>query len=67
MNNDEKILQMLEEIQTDIKQMQTDMEIIKDGQRQHAELLNALIYRSDVHKHEIDKLNIEIVKVKALK
>ena len=77
MNNEEKILQMLGDLQTDItdmktdikqlktdsRQMQADIDLIKIGQTEHTQLLNAIIHRADIQRAEIDKLNIETAKI----
>lgn len=56
MNNDEKILKMLEKIQDDI-------DLIKTQQQEHGSMLSALKTSSEVHKAEVNNITIQVAKL----
>jgi chromosome segregation ATPase len=77
MNNEDKILRILEQIQGDVKQtqgdmkqvqgdmqlMQGDMQFVKIQLKEHGEILNALKVASEFHKADIDNLTHQLVNI----
>lgn len=56
MDNEDKILRILEQIQVDVKQTQGDMQFVKIQLKEHGEMLNSLKVASEFHKADMDNL-----------
>ena len=65
MNNEDKILNILELIQGDVKQIQGDVKLVKTQLKEHGEILNSLKVASEFHKADIDNLTHQLVNVSA--
>ena len=63
MNNEDKILNILEQMQGDMKQMQGDMKLVKTQLNEHGEILSSLKTASEFHKADIDNLTHQIVNI----
>lgn len=63
MNNEDKILRILEQIQGDMKEMQGDMKLVKTQLKEHGETLNSLKVASEFHKADIDNLTHQVVNI----
>lgn len=70
MNNEDKILMILEqmqgdmkEMQSDIKEMQSDMKLVKTQLKEHGEMLNSLKVASEFHKADIDNLTYQVINI----
>jgi chromosome segregation ATPase len=77
MDNEDKILRILEQIQGDVKQiqgdvkqtqgdikeMQGDMQFVKIQLKEHGEMLNSLKVASEFHKADIDNLTHQLVNI----
>lgn len=69
MNNEDKILKFLENMQQDIKSIKTelkehgeDIKLIKTQLKEHGEMLSSLQKASEFHKADIDNLSIQLAK-----
>ena len=67
MNNEDKILKILEQIQGDMKQIQGDvketqgdMKLVKTQLKEHGEILSSLKVATEFHKSDIDNLTHQI-------
>jgi chromosome segregation ATPase len=70
MNNEDKILNILEriqgdvsQIQGDVSQIQGDMKLVKTQLKEHGEILNSLKVASEFHKADIDNLTHQLVNI----
>ncbi|MBW9156696.1 hypothetical protein [Clostridium tagluense] len=70
MNNEDKILKILgqmqgdmQNMQGDMQNMQGDMKLIKIQLKEHGEILNSLKVAAEFHKADIDNLTHQVVNI----
>ena len=77
MNNEDKILKILEqmqgdmkemkgdikEVQGDVKSLKVDMKLVKTQLNEHGEMLSSLKVASEFHKADIDNLTHQLVNI----
>ncbi|HEY8889988.1 MAG TPA: hypothetical protein VIM70_07010 [Clostridium sp.] len=61
---DKAILDILKEVQSDMKSMQGDMKSIKTTQGEHTQILRALEHKTDVISAEQENLKHEVAEIK---